>query len=74
MAVLLVALVIAAAACGSDEEGSDGTSAGGDEACDTSVVTTDSGLQYEDTECGDGPGSRRGGRGDRSLHRQAREW
>ncbi len=55
MAVLLVALVIAAAACGSDEEGSDGTSAGGDEACDTSVVTTDSGLQYEDTECGDGP-------------------
>jgi FKBP-type peptidyl-prolyl cis-trans isomerase len=55
MAVLLVALVIAAAACGSDEEGSDGSSAGAEEECDTSMVTTDSGLQYQDTECGEGP-------------------
>ena len=55
MVVLLVGLVTAAAACGSDEGGSDGSNAGAEEECDTSMVTTDSGLQYEDTECGDGP-------------------
>lgn len=54
MAVMLMALVLAAA-CGSDEEGSGGSSVGAEDECDTSMVTTDSGLQYEDTECGDGP-------------------
>ena len=53
MAVLLVVLVLAAAACGSDEMGSDGSSAA-EEGCDTGMVTTDSGLQYENTECGEG--------------------
>lgn len=53
MAVLLMALVMAAA-CGSDEEGSGGSSVGAEDECDTSMVTADSGLQYENTECGDG--------------------
>jgi FKBP-type peptidyl-prolyl cis-trans isomerase FkpA len=55
MALLLVALILAAAACGNDEEGSDGSSAGAEEACDTGMVTSDSGLRYEDMECGEGP-------------------
>jgi len=55
VAVILLAVVVAATACGSDEGGSDGSAAGGEEGCDTSMVTTDSGLQYQDSECGEGP-------------------
>ena len=57
MAVSLIVLVLVAAACGSDEEGFDGSSVGADEECETVMVTTDSGLLYENTECGEGPGA-----------------
>ncbi|MGI8709269.1 MAG: FKBP-type peptidyl-prolyl cis-trans isomerase [Actinomycetota bacterium] len=50
---MLLAIVIATSACGSDEGGSDGSADGGTE-CDTNM-TTDSGLQYQDSECGQGP-------------------
>ena len=52
---MMLSVVLAASACGSDEGGSDDTTAGGEEGCDTSMVTTDSGLQYQDSECGQGP-------------------
>ena len=55
LAVVLLAVVVAATACGREAGGSDGTAAGDNEECDTSMVTTDSGLQYQDSECGQGP-------------------
>ena len=53
--IVLMAVVVVASGCGSDDGGSDDTSSGAEEECDTSMVTTDSGLQYQDSECGGGP-------------------
>lgn len=50
---LLLFVALTAAACGGGEPTTD---AGGppDDDCDTSPVTTDSGLEYQEIECGDG--------------------
>ena len=50
---LLLFVALTAAACGGGETTTD---AGGppDDDCDTSPVTTDSGLEYQEIECGDG--------------------
>jgi len=66
MVALSVLLIAVAGACGDD--GDNGGSADDGDAvvdiggeCEEGTVTTDSGLQYEDIECGDGD---RAGRGD----------
>ncbi|MDQ3915349.1 MAG: FKBP-type peptidyl-prolyl cis-trans isomerase [Actinomycetota bacterium] len=58
---LFVALLLLAAACGDDSPS--GESGGGDDAggCEEGqTVTTDSGLEYEELECGDGDEVARG--------------
>ena len=51
---MLLIVALTAAACGGGGEST--TDAGGapDDDCDTSEVTTDSGLEYQEIECGDG--------------------
>jgi FKBP-type peptidyl-prolyl cis-trans isomerase len=64
MLALLAVLALVAVACGDKDAG--GTDVGGvpTEAapgdCETGMVTTDSGLKYEDTECGSGDEAVRG--------------
>lgn len=59
-ALLLVALLVAATACGDDSSPS-ADSGGGSGGCEEGeVVTTDSGLEYEELECGDGTEVARG--------------
>lgn len=64
--LLLVLLLFAASACGDDSssggDGGDGGDAGGSSGgCEVgAVVTTDSGLEYEELECGDGEEVARG--------------
>lgn len=57
---LLVLLLAAAAGCG-DDSSSSGDAGGGSGGCEEGeVVTTDSGLEYEELECGDGTEVARG--------------
>ena len=63
LGVMWIVLVLAAAgaiACGEDDGGdtAEGDSASGD--CPTETVITESGLEYEEIECGDGDEAGRG--------------
>jgi peptidylprolyl isomerase len=64
MPLLLLALLLAFVAVGCGDEPQEdqsepaATEAAGD--CEEGVVTTDSGLQYEELECGDGAEAQRG--------------
>jgi FKBP-type peptidyl-prolyl cis-trans isomerase FkpA len=63
MVPLLAALLLFAAACGGGDEEPRGEGGGGGDAggCETGVsTTTDSGLEYEEIECGDGAEVARG--------------
>jgi peptidylprolyl isomerase len=62
--VFLVVLALATTACG--DKGADQTDVGGQPTaaapadCETGTVTTDSGLKYEEIECGSGAEAKRG--------------
>ena len=62
--VVIVALLLLGACGGGGEdggaEGNGDTGANGEVACEEGPVTTDSGLKYEDLECGDGTEAERG--------------
>jgi peptidylprolyl isomerase len=64
MLLLALLLLLGVAACGSDEPSSDeGTEPAAEEPagdCEEGVVETESGLQYEELECGDGAEAQRG--------------
>ena len=58
---LVLLLLTAAAACGDDEPSAGGEGGGGSGDCEVGdVVTTDSGLEYEELACGDGDEVARG--------------
>jgi FKBP-type peptidyl-prolyl cis-trans isomerase len=57
---LLVLLLVLSSACGDDSSSSGGGGGGSDGCEEGEVVTTDSGLEYEDLECGDGEEVARG--------------
>lgn len=60
-ALLIAFLLLLGAACGDDSAPSGEGGGGGSDDCPTGeVVTTDSGLEYEDVECGDGEEVARG--------------
>ncbi|HYO61301.1 MAG TPA: FKBP-type peptidyl-prolyl cis-trans isomerase [Actinomycetota bacterium] len=60
-ALLIAFLLLLGAACGDDSAPSGEGGGGGSDDCATGeVVTTDSGLEYEDVECGDGEEVARG--------------
>ncbi|MFN2588974.1 MAG: FKBP-type peptidyl-prolyl cis-trans isomerase [Actinomycetota bacterium] len=54
---LLASLLVVVAACGDDTDGGGGGAGGCEEGA---TVTTDSGLEYEEIECGDGEEVARG--------------
>lgn len=59
-ALLLVLLFVLGAACGDDSPPSSAGGGGSDGCEEGEVVTSDSGLEYEDVKCGDGDEVARG--------------
>lgn len=51
---LLLLVVALTAACGGGDTETDAGGSSADDDCDTSTVTTDSGLEIQEIECGDG--------------------
>ena len=63
LVALAFALILVLAACGGGDDGGDGGGTGSgssDEECAEGVVETDSGLEYEELDCGDGEEVERG--------------
>jgi FKBP-type peptidyl-prolyl cis-trans isomerase len=63
LVALAFALILVLAACGGGDDGGEGGGTGSgssDEECAEGVVETDSGLKYEELDCGDGEEVERG--------------